>query len=109
MFHCIFTGYCAVFDKLLSRRQAWFRAGATLSVMYADAFYTDGQVTVLVQSFGGGLLFWRGLGALTDTPQKLSEAVGEVARAVRDGIRAGVTLMSGSESRHETKSLMILN
>jgi hypothetical protein len=92
MFHCIFTGYWAIFDKLLSERQAWFRACATLSVMYADAFYTDGQVTVLVQSFGVGLLFWRALGMLTGAPH---EAEGKatawwLAGAVRDGIGAVV-------------------
>ena len=75
------------------RRQAWFRAFATLCVvLYADAFYTDGQVMALVQCFGATLLSFRGLGALTGVPHEANAraATWEVARAVRDGIGAVV-------------------
>ena len=91
--HSIFTGYWAVFDKLLPRLQAsWFRACATLCVMYADAFYTDGQVTALVQCFGATFLSFRALGALTGAPHEVRAraATWEVAGAVRDGIGAVV-------------------
>ena len=90
--HSIFTGYWAVFDKLLPRLQAsWFRACATLCVMYADAFYTDGQVTALVQCFGATFLSFRALGARR-VPHTKSEPEPrrEVAGAVRDGIGAVV-------------------
>ena len=91
--HSIFTGYWAVFDKLLPRLQAsWFRACAALCVMYADAFYTDGQVTALVQCFGATFLSFRALGALTGAPHEVRAraATWEVAGAVRDGIGAVV-------------------
>ena len=88
-FYSIVTGYLAIFGRLFTYfNKSLFFMLALIGVVRMDASFTNGYVTDLVQNFGAALLLWRAFGALT--PQPIFEAVREVARAVHDGIAAGV-------------------